>query len=82
MHVVRPQRHLSGMAAAVIITVNLHYYHNTVTTLFDSFAASSLATLGLTFSLVALVRLGSLAWHNLSQALIRRWHLASSRRGC
>ena len=70
------------MAAALIITVSFHYYHNMATTLFDSIAAYSLASLGLTFSLLALVRLGFIAWHNMSQALTRRWHLVTNRRGC
>ena len=71
------------MADAVIITVSLHYYYNmAATTLFDSLAAFCLASLGLTFSFVALVRLGSIAWRNMAQALTRRWHPASNRRGC
>ena len=70
------------MAVALIITVSLYYYYNTVPTLFDSLVAFSLASLGLPFSLLALIRLGSIAWHNMSQALTRRCHLASSQRGC
>jgi len=70
------------MPVAFIITVSFYYYHNITTTLFDSLAAFSLAILGLPFSLVALIRLGSIAWHNVSQALTRRWHLASSQRRC
>ena len=70
------------MAAAIIIAVRFYYYHNIALTLFDSLAAYCLTGLGLTFSLLALVRLGSIAWHNMSQALTRRWHIASNRRGC
>jgi hypothetical protein len=70
------------MPVAIIITVVFYYYYNTGASLFDNLAALSLASLGLPFSLVALIRLGSTAWHNMSQALTRRCHLANSQRGC
>jgi hypothetical protein len=77
---------VSGMAAAFINIVNFHYYYNIMAAAVfgspDSLAAFSLASLGLTFSLVALVRLCSIAWHTMSQAFTRRWHPASNRRGC
>jgi hypothetical protein len=86
MYVLGARCDVSGMAAAVIGIVNFHYYYNALAAAVfaspDSLAAFSLASLGLTFSLVALVRLGSIAWHTMSQALTRRWHLASNRRGC
>ena len=43
----------------------------------DSLAASALATVGLAFSLVAFLRISSIAWHTIFQALARHWHFAS-----
>jgi hypothetical protein len=71
------------MRVAIIIIVRIHDYYNlAATSLFDSVAAFSLASLGLTFSLVALIRLGSSVWHKMAQALTRRWHPANCQRGC
>jgi hypothetical protein len=80
------------MASAVIITVIYYYYYNTaaaaVFASLDRLAAFSLASTGLVFSFVALIRISSIAWHNIWQALNRRWHFSSSvarnlcRRGC
>jgi len=70
------------MRVAIIIIVRMHDYYNlTATSLFDSVAAFSLASLGLTFSLVALIRLGSSVWHKMAQALTRRLHPANCQRG-
>jgi hypothetical protein len=78
--------------ACFIITVFSHCYYNVAAaTLFaslDSLAALSLANAGLVFSFVALIRVGSIAWQNMCQAVTRRWHFGSSvarnfsRRGC
>ena len=70
------------MRVAIIITVRIHdYYNMAATSFFNSVAAFSLVSLGLAFSLVALIRFGSIVWHNMAQALTRRWHLANQR-GC
>ena len=61
---------------------NNYYCQNMTNALFDSLAASSLVSLGLPFSLLALIRIGCIAWHNMCQALTRRCHLTASERGC
>jgi hypothetical protein len=69
------------MAPAFIITViHQNYYNIAATTAFaflDSLAAFALASVGVAFSLVALLKISSIAYHNLSHALIRHWHFAS-----
>ena len=43
----------------------------------NNLAAFALASVGLAFSLVALLKIGSIACHHMFQALARRWHFGS-----
>lgn len=45
--------------------------------LIDNFAAFALASVGLPFTLIALIRISLIAWNNISQVVTRHWHLAS-----
>jgi len=69
-----------GMAPAVIITRKFDIYYNMAAipapAFLDSLAAFALASLGLAFSLVAFLKISSIAWHNMFQALTRHWHSA------
>lgn len=44
---------------------------------FDSLASFALASVGLVFCIVALLKISSIAWHNMSQTLARHWHFGS-----
>jgi hypothetical protein len=69
------------MTPAIIITIMYQNYWNlaaaTAFAFLDSLAAFALASVGVAFSLVALLKISSIAYHNISQALIRHWHFAS-----
>ena len=68
------------MLPACIIPVIHQNYYNIATTTFaflDNIAAFALASVGVAFSLVALLRISSIACHNISQALTRHWHFGS-----
>ena len=69
------------MAPAFIITGISRIYYNMAalpaSAFLDSLAAFALVSLGLAFSLVAFLKISSIAWHNMFQALTRHWHSAS-----
>jgi hypothetical protein len=74
-----------GMAAAAILTDNFNIYYN-MSTIFvasfpDSLAGCALATAGLAFSTVALLKITWIACHNIFHAVARHWHFTAGWRG-
>jgi hypothetical protein len=72
---------IPGMPAALIITIATMIKYivpalpSSAST--DSLVAFALASIGVVFCVVALLKITSIAWHNMSQALIRHWHFTS-----